>query len=389
MTPMAAAHQPGQEGKSEMRSLEVRQLAREIDSLSGARLEKVFHPALRDLYFQFSQKGEGKVLLRVMPPAGAYLTSEKPAMEAMPRDFCVVLRKHLNNAFFEKAEQLGFDRILSLSFRRGEQLLTVVLELFGRGNVILCDEAGVIIQALTYKSWKDRSIKKGTPYARPPSSHSLPDMDYQEFTGALSSGEEIVRVLAAPLGLGNAYAEEVCLRAGVLKSTRKPSPEQLSLLWEEARALLAAEPAPQLVWRADSAGKRALVDVVLFPLKVYAGLDLIPAESLSAGLEEGFKHTRPATKRDPSIEKRERVNHIITSQEEAIISLAKGVAEDQRKAELLYEHYQDIAALLEEARQALASGGWAEVKERLEKMPGVVQVDIKAKTMTVELPDEA
>lgn len=58
------------------------------------------------------------------------------------------LRKHLKNKRLEAINQLGIDRIIDLQFGTGEACYHVILELYDRGNVILCDYEYVILNVL-------------------------------------------------------------------------------------------------------------------------------------------------------------------------------------------------------------------------------------------------
>ena len=376
--------------KKEIRSLEVKALVDELQQLIGSRLDKVYQPHLKEFFFQFSVKGKGKIQLRVIVPAAAYITSHKPEMTTVPKNFCVVLRKHLSNAFLDKVEQLSFDRILMLTFGKGENKYHVIIELFGKGNVIFCDKDKIILHALTYKTWKVRSVKRKVVYEQPPSRGNPFEMSQKEFDTALSTGGEIVRILAADLGLGNAYAEEVCLKAGVDKKTTKPQEKELKALRGTMKKILDAKPKPQVIWRTEEDGSKVLADVVLFPLKFYEHYDQEPAKSLSAGLEIAFKEfsfagdTGAGGKQQKKIKQLERV---LKSQEKMMVSLKEGIKDNKRKGELIYERYQDIAKLLEEIRSALKTNPWKEVREQFEAKRNILQLDAKKKTVTVELPE--
>ncbi len=373
--------------KDELRSLEVRALADELQQLIGARLDKVYQSSLREFYFQFSASGKGKMLLRIIVPQAAYLASHKPEMTTMPKGFCVLLRKHLSNAFLDRVEQLGFDRILLLTFGKGENTYHVVIELFGKGNVILCDKGMTILHALTYKSWRDRSVKRKVAYEQPPSRGNPLEMSQKEFGTVLSSGGEAVRILAADIGLGNAYAEEVCLLAGVDKKTAKPQGEQLKALWDNTQKMLKAKTMPQVVWRTEADGTKVLADVVLFPLKFYEHQGQEPAETLSAALETAFRDFSPGGDMRPGAAQQKRLaqlERVLKSQEEMVSSLKEGITESQRKGESIYEHYQEIDRLLREIREALKTTPWDEVREVFGKRK--VQLDAKNKTVTVTIP---
>ncbi len=367
--------------KKEMRSLEIKVLVSELQMLVGSRLDKAYQPNLKEFYFQFSVKGKGKQLLRVIVPAVAYIASSKPDMTSMPRNFCMVLRKYLGNAFLDSVEQLGFDRIIKLTFNRGEH--HVIIELFSRGNVILLDKDMNIMHALTYKSWKDRSVKRSVKYELPPAGLNPLEMKRKEFDVALASGGEIVRILARDLGLGDAYAEEACLRANVDKKTKKPALEQLETIWKEIGKLLKTKVKPQIVWK----GENVIADVVLFPLDFYTEMRQEPVAELSIGLETAFKEFSFTDGGSLGMKKVAQAERIIVSQEEMIEQLKQGIVENQHKGEKIYEHYQEIDALLGRINDALKEKPWKEVKEEFEEKKGILQIDTKKKTVTVELPD--
>lgn len=65
-----------------------------------------------------------------------------------PSGFTMKLRKHLKNKRLEAINQLGIDRIIDLQFGTGEACYHVILELYDRGNVILCDYEYIILNVL-------------------------------------------------------------------------------------------------------------------------------------------------------------------------------------------------------------------------------------------------
>jgi predicted ribosome quality control (RQC) complex YloA/Tae2 family protein len=65
-----------------------------------------------------------------------------------PSGFSMKLRKHLKNKRLEKIEQMGSDRIIDLQFGSGEAAYHVILELYDRGNIILCDYTYLILNVL-------------------------------------------------------------------------------------------------------------------------------------------------------------------------------------------------------------------------------------------------
>lgn len=65
-----------------------------------------------------------------------------------PSGFTMKMRKHLKNKRLERISQLGIDRILDLQFGTNEAAYHVILELYDRGNIILCDYEYIILNVL-------------------------------------------------------------------------------------------------------------------------------------------------------------------------------------------------------------------------------------------------
>jgi len=92
------------------------------------------------------------------------------------------LKKHLFNQRIISLTQHGFDRIVILEFP--EKYL--LLELFAKGNVILCDKEMNILRAMRKEKWKDRTLEKEQVYKFPSSRGQSPlEIDEKEFLNAL------------------------------------------------------------------------------------------------------------------------------------------------------------------------------------------------------------
>ncbi|KAL7676953.1 hypothetical protein ACOME3_003202 [Neoechinorhynchus agilis] len=72
------------------------------------------------------------------------------------------LRKHLRNRRLHGVKQLGVDRIVQLTVGTGDRVNHVFIELFDRGNIILCDHDYVIILALRWRRDDHNNIICGT-----------------------------------------------------------------------------------------------------------------------------------------------------------------------------------------------------------------------------------
>ncbi len=197
----------------EFTSLDLFYMLKEIKRIEGAFVNKVYQKG--DKLYLMLRKSEN--LMLVVGPNRFHLTEYKPEFPTKPPNFSMLLRKHLVGTKIEKLEQLDFDRVLILHFTYGKKL---VIELFGKGNILLLNENNVIIQPLRFQEWKARSLKPKKEYVPPPKGENPLEINKLDFSMSLqSSKKDVVRTLALNFGLGGVYAEEICAMANVDKNT--------------------------------------------------------------------------------------------------------------------------------------------------------------------------
>lgn len=93
-------------------------------------------------------RNEEKTVLLLESGNRIHTTAFEWPKNVSPSGFTMKLRKHLKNKRLEAIDQLGIDRVIDLQFGSGEACYHVILELYDRGNVILCDYEYVILNVL-------------------------------------------------------------------------------------------------------------------------------------------------------------------------------------------------------------------------------------------------
>jgi len=86
----------------------------------------------------------------------------------LPSGFSMKLRKHLRTKKLEKIEQLGIDRVIDLTFGKGEAAYHILVELYASGNVILTDFEYTILSLLRSHKFEDEtsvSVKSKYPFS--------------------------------------------------------------------------------------------------------------------------------------------------------------------------------------------------------------------------------
>ncbi|MBR9701780.1 fibronectin-binding domain-containing protein, partial [Candidatus Pacearchaeota archaeon] len=144
--------------KTQVSSVDLHYLVKELQVLVDGKIDKIFHPLKKELVLLFHVPNVGKKILKVLVGKLLYLSLEKGEYQE-PSGFCMFLRKHLSNSRLRKVEQKESERIVEFLFERKEGKEKLIIEFFGGGNVILCDEKGKIISYLEQHKFKERDIK--------------------------------------------------------------------------------------------------------------------------------------------------------------------------------------------------------------------------------------
>ena len=138
-------------------------------------------------------------------------------------DLLGLIRKKLNGLRLLSVEQVGFDRIIKLSFGRSredskELYYSLIIELFDKGNVVLVDSNNNILGLLNDGN---RGLRVKTLYKKPDFVVENPFLMGKE--GFVNGVKEfgLVKFLASKLGFGRVYAEEICFRMGFVNKEDK------------------------------------------------------------------------------------------------------------------------------------------------------------------------
>jgi len=154
-------------------------VVKELQSLVGGRINKVYQPYTLDLVFQVRAERKNVLLLASANAmyARMHITSEAVSNPSEPPLFCMMLRKHVEGGFIESIEQLERDRIIVLRVRSrnelgDEEAKKIYVELMGRhSNIILTDGQDKILDAIKHLPLSQntfRTIMPGMTYQLPP-----------------------------------------------------------------------------------------------------------------------------------------------------------------------------------------------------------------------------
>jgi len=296
-----------------------------------------------------------------------HLTSYIVEKPTVPPAFCMALRKYLRNAILANVEQYEFERVVVFFFKTKIGEFKLILELFGEGNIILVDEKGKIVQALTYKRMRDRNILRSETFAFAPSGGKNPlKISKEDLLKELKSfGDvEVVRALTRLLSIGGIHSEEVLLRAGIdkTKSCSTLNEAAINSIYANLQILLSKvltdKLEPCIVQ--DESGK--FVDVVPFRLKCYEGFSCKFFSSFNEALDEFYIQIAFIEKASVNLEvdklkrEAERFKRMLESQERALAEAKAEALKNKQIGDIIYAHIGELQVLLDKLWNAKKSG---------------------------------
>ncbi|MCJ7450471.1 MAG: NFACT family protein [Candidatus Nanohaloarchaeota archaeon QJJ-9] len=363
--------------REKITSLDIRAVKRELKALEGARIDKVYQRG-NELTVHVYKPGDKKYRLFIAS-GKVFITSYKRDNPQRPPGFCMKLRKHLSGKTIERIEQKGFDRVIEI--HTDEEKL--VAELFGQGNFIHVDKGtNEILSVMHPKEWSDRALYQGEKYKPPKSSTDPSKISLKRFKEFLG-GKQIVKVLAADLGLGGIYAEELLERVGIDKEKKSDSlgqREQEKLVKAVKKLIDSIENKklkPRIYHKEGE-----LLNVSPISLKKFEGLEQEEYSSFSEALDEYFtkkqKQEYRKKKREEYRKKKEELERRKEQQEETINGLEEAIENKKVVGDLIYENYSVIEDLIGTIKKARKQYSDSEIQERLEseKAEGIREAQI-------------
>lgn len=370
--------------KKDLSSIEIRVIVAELQFLMGSRLDKVMQSG-DSFLFSLYVRAKGAFFLKVMQGKYVYLTKNRPESDN-PGNFCTSLRNRLDNSFIKEISQEGSERIVKIVFETKESMFTLFLEMFGKGNMILCDSKGMILALLDRQRWKDRTVAVKAVYEPPRKELNLFDAGQKDIEKLRhSAAGSLIKALATDLGMGGVYAEEICLSAAMDKNMApdKLTDPDIRALAGALVDILARKPEPKSIIKD---GK--ILNIVPFSMKYYQGDESQGYATFNEALDDALSKQAYESEKAGSTgysKKQEKFMSIISAQQKSLGEVSKAAEEDQRKGEAIYENYAAVKEIIDGLKKASEKHSWAEIKRRLKGHKMIKSVDEKEKRVVVEI----
>jgi len=349
--------------KTELTSVDVFVLAKELNKiLNYARIDKVYQIAERELIIRFySQKTELRDF--IIAPNYICVTKFSKEIPEQPTSFAMQLRKNLSGLFIKEVLQHEFDRIVEIGFGREDITHILFIELFSKGNVILCDKDGRILGLLERQKWKDRTLRVGLEYEYPPKTANPRQIGIERLKEVFkNSKKNLVKTLAVDFGLGGFYAEEICLSTehSFDKNPNDLSESEIKTIYESIHGIFQKiendQIKPQIIYDQD----KNMIHVSPLDSNTYKDSDKKYFTSFNEAIDEYFSSqdfTKTVSTAKKNAEaKREKIELIKKQQEETITKLEKDSERYQKIGDQIYQNNQIIEKIVNSIESARKKG---------------------------------
>lgn len=201
------------------------------DTLTDGRINKIAQPEKDELILTIKAQARDPYKLLLSAGAGLpliYLTqNSKPSPLTAP-NFCMLLRKHLNNARIVEISQPGLERIINFKLEHLDEMgdlktKYLIIELMGKhSNIIFCDDKLTIMDSIKRVNQFISSVREvlpGRQYFIPVTTEKYDPLTitFETFHDQiLKKSMPIAKALYNSLtGISPLLANEICCRASI------------------------------------------------------------------------------------------------------------------------------------------------------------------------------
>ncbi len=361
--------------------LDMLQLVRELKRFEGARIEKFYSLGDGVFRFKLSKRGEQQYALVVRLCSYVCITNLEEKSDSIDQ-FTAAVRKHVSGAMISSISLYNDDRILGITSKKGDTEFNILIEMFGKGNLIVTDRVMKILSCYVSHAYRDRSVRPRDTYL-PPSTRSIStgDADFAEklLSGMNNyKGKTALQSASRLLNMGSIYVSEAFKRAGLNAEAERLSEAEVASLADRIKEV-ASETQEGKVYIIKNDGKPE--DYMLcrpsskeFEVEERSGL----LEALSE-----FYAIDAMSVREEKNEKVEELEKSIEKQLAYLDSVDREILENKKKGEQVYNNmvrFNQLIAYLSKERRATLE----EVQERFPDLR-ILSIDKKTRRIKVEV----
>ncbi len=270
----------------ELSSIEMHVLVGELQVIVGAYLKKFYDLGSDSFKISFSQKN-ASVLIYCRLVRTINITSfTEAAGEAT--NFAMAMRKRIEASKVSAVEQIGSDRIIAIGLEGAHGTFKLVIEMYGKGNMLLLDQDGIIVLAYKIMEQKNRVIRPKAKYEFPKTqAFDFSKSSAQRIVSGIGSiDNRLITTLAASLNLGPLYVEDIIVSSGLSPNLKALDLDQKRKLNDGINKFYSKLESEKPRIYIDQNGK--YLDYAIVGIEKYKEGESVEFESLSALLDKFY-----------------------------------------------------------------------------------------------------
>ena len=220
--------------------IELRYLVNDINKrIEGYYVSNIYGITKDSLLFKFHHPEKSDILL-MLSTFGIWITNVK-IEQIEPNKLLKHLRSNILRSKLREIKQIGTERIVYLTLSYFEKEFVIVVELFGDGNIIICNNEMKILALSHSINVKHRQLRVGSQYIQPPlDSLDVLNMTEKDFEPIRSAPIAVAKWIGKTLGLPRKYIEEITRLAKVesKKKGEEITDEETKRLFDSATQII-------------------------------------------------------------------------------------------------------------------------------------------------------
>jgi predicted ribosome quality control (RQC) complex YloA/Tae2 family protein len=173
---------------------------------------------------------------------GIWLTNKK-YKQVEENQFVKTLSKEIERARISSISQPGSERIFLVHFvNRDDKVRILIVEIFGKGNIILCDESMKILWILNRVDVRHRTLNTGSDYVLPPNrGEDVLHITVESMlvkTSPVPEDIEVGKWLGKSTSLPRKFVEEILFQSGInTKFTNQLSNKDIEIIYKKTKEI--------------------------------------------------------------------------------------------------------------------------------------------------------
>ena len=360
--------------------------------IAGCRIRNVYQVAEESFVVALRSVAE-KLELHITPGHCVFLTTRESEKPLKPSRLATAFRSAVRGAKVEELTQVSGERLLEIKMRKGDLLLTLVVELLPRGSMLVLGPEGEVITATRYRRMRDRAILPKTRYTPPPLRKSMVlEGNFHEFVSDRRGNRRaIASVLASDGGMGGRYAEEMLHIAQVdpKKKASSLTNQEEDQLQSSLISLRQNLRSPQPVLATSPKGEALPLPYAFTSLRL-RGYSFVPTESFNEAVARAKALNNgvlASSRREREMmAKAKQAERAVAEKGKAISEVAEKAASLRREAETMLSNAHLLEQIVETVRRRKDSGlGWEESWSGAAMPSGVKLVGFRPEKRAVTL----